>query len=95
MCCCCALQFDDKLEGLEESLTNAVEQVDHAEPISAHPDKLKEQLGEGQTILEDLEQRLAALQAVKNTADELLVNSGMEDDAATGKRRGWKFIEVH
>ena len=62
-----------------------MEQVEKAEPISAHPDKLKEQLGEGQAILEDLDQRLAALQAVKNTADELLVHSGMEDDAAQGK----------
>ena len=59
--------------------------MDNAEPVSAHPDKLREQLGEGQTILEDLEQRLAALQAVKNTADELLVHSGMEDDAAAGE----------
>ena len=80
------MQFDDKLEGLEESLSSAVEQVEKAEPISAHPDNLKDQLAEGQTILEDLEQRLAALQAVKNTADELLVNSCMEDTAANG---GW------
>ena len=53
--------------------------------MSAHPDKLKDQIAEGQAILEDLEHRLTALQHVKDTADELLANSGMEDEAAQGE----------
>ena len=59
--------------------------MEKAEPVSAHPDKLKDQIAEGQAILEDLDKRLNALQHVKDTADELLANSGMEDEAAQGK----------
>ena len=43
---CLLLQFSDKLENMLDNLTVTAEQVKHAEPISAHPDKLKEQLEE-------------------------------------------------
>ena len=40
------LQFTDKLEDMLDNLTVTAEQVKHAEPISAHPDKLREQIEE-------------------------------------------------
>ena len=78
------LQFSDKLEGLEETLVSAVEQVDNAEPISAHPDKLRDQIADNKAILEDTELRLAALQSVTEAADDILKQKGMDDDAAKG-----------
>lgn len=40
------LQFSDQLEDMLDNLTLTAEQVKHAEPISAHPDKLREQIDE-------------------------------------------------
>lgn len=45
-CPCCVLQFSDQLEDMLDNLTLTAEQVKHAEPISAHPDKLREQIEE-------------------------------------------------
>lgn len=79
------LQFSDKLEGMIETLTTTAEQVDKAEPISAHPDKLKDQILDNQAIVEDLDKRLTALEAVASTAEELLSQAGMDDEAAKGE----------
>ena len=73
-----------------ETLATTAEQVDMAEPISAHPDKLKDQLADNKAIMEDLDKRLAALQAVKDTADELLNQTGMDDENARGTN--WTFV---
>ena len=43
---CMPFQFSDKLEDMVENLTATSEQVANAEPISAHPDKLREQIAE-------------------------------------------------
>ncbi len=67
-----------------ENLTNTAEQVDNAEPISAHPDKLKDQLSDNKALIEDLDKKLAALDAVRATADELMGQAGMDDEAARG-----------
>ena len=61
------------------------EQVENPEPISAHPDKLKDQLADNAALIEDLDKRLAALDAVRATADELAAQSGMDDKATRGK----------
>lgn len=39
-------QFTDKLEDMLDCLATTAEQIQHVEPISAHPDKLKEQISE-------------------------------------------------
>lgn len=77
-------QFSDKLEGLEETLVTAVELVDNAEPISAHPDKLRDQITENRAVMEDMEMRLTALQSVTEAADDILKQKGMDDEAAKG-----------
>lgn len=40
------LQFTDKLEDILDTLTSTHEMVENAEPISAHPDRIKDQLAE-------------------------------------------------
>ena len=79
------IQFSDKLEGMLETLTTTAEQVEKAEPISAHPDKLRDQISDNVGIIEDLDKRLTALESVASTAEDLLNQSGMDDEASKGK----------
>ncbi|KAK7099742.1 hypothetical protein V1264_022800 [Littorina saxatilis] len=75
-------EFSDKLEVMLDSLTDTAEQVRNAEPISAHPDKLKDQIDDNKGVEEDLEMRQAALDSVKMAAEELLKQAGTEQDEA-------------
>ena len=78
-------QVTDQVDNMMENLVTTAEQVENAEPISAHPDKLKDQLADNAALIEDLDKRLAALDAVRATADELAAQSGMDDEATRGK----------
>ena len=55
-----------------DSFPNPRSQVQKAEPISAHPDKLREQIEENRLMLEDLEKRKDAVEHVKAAAEELI-----------------------
>ena len=68
-----------------ENLAATAEQVENAEPISAHPDKLKDQMSDNAALIEDLDKRLAALDAVRATADELAGQTEMDDEATRGR----------
>ncbi|XP_059350790.1 microtubule-actin cross-linking factor 1, isoforms 1/2/3/4/5-like isoform X2 [Daphnia carinata] len=68
-------QFSDKLDGMLAALATAFEQVKSAEPVSAHPDKIQEQMQENQSVVEDLEKRESAFEAVKRAADEVIVKN--------------------
>ena len=37
-------QFTEKVEDIEDTLTNTVKHIEEAEPISAHPNKLRDQI---------------------------------------------------
>ena len=76
------VQFTDKLEDMLENLTSTAENLQNAEPISAHPDKIREQLEENKTIDEDMQLRSKALESVKEAADELLRQAGDSSDPA-------------
>lgn len=65
-------EFSDKLENLTNNLNTNVESCDYAEPISAHPDKLRLQLEESKLLLNDLEKRKQALEDLK---EDLTQNS--------------------
>lgn len=80
-------QFSDKLENMLETLATTAEQVENAEPVSAHPDKLREQMEDNEAIMEDVAKRQAALEAVKATAEELLQQAGLDDENAKGRSR--------
>lgn len=60
-----AADFPDKLDTLTSSLNANVEIYEYAEPISAHPDKLKSQLDESRQLMKDLEKRKKALEDLK------------------------------
>ena len=51
-----------------------------AEPISAHPDKLREQIEENSIMLEDLEKRKDAVEHVKAAAEELIAKGRCTKD---------------
>ncbi|KFM60284.1 Dystonin, partial [Stegodyphus mimosarum] len=75
-------QFSDKLDGMLNSLSSTADQLQNAEPVSAHPEKIEEQLNENQAVLQDLDKRSNALEAVKRAADDVLVKAGGAKDPA-------------
>ncbi|XP_046365478.2 microtubule-actin cross-linking factor 1-like isoform X10 [Haliotis rufescens] len=75
-------EFTDQLEDMLETMTTTNEQVQNAEPISAFPDKLRDQIAENKDIIGDIDMREKALEKVKVTAEELLKQAGdTQDDA--------------
>lgn len=60
-----AADFPDKLDTLTSSLNANVESYEYAEPISAHPDKLRLQLEESRQLMRDLEKRKKSLEDLK------------------------------
>lgn len=75
-------QFSDKLDGMLNSLSSTADQLQNAEPVSAHPEKIEEQLNENQAVLQDLDKRSNALEAVKRAADDVIVKAGGARDPA-------------
>ncbi|KAF8783432.1 Dystonin like protein [Argiope bruennichi] len=75
-------QFSDKLDGMLNSLSNTADQLQNAEPVSAHPEKIEDQLSENQAVLQDLDKRSNALEAVKRAADDVIVKAGDARDPA-------------
>ena len=59
--------------------------MESAEPVAAHPDKLREQMSDNAALLEELGMRMQALETVRKTADELLHQQALDDDAAKGE----------
>ena len=71
-----------------EHLTSTAESLRNSEPISAHPDKLREQLEENKAVDEDVQLRSQAMADVREAADELLKQAGPEagsDPAVRGE----------
>lgn len=65
-------QFSDKLDNMLAALANAFEQLKSVDPVCAHPDKIQ-QMQENKSVVEDLEKRESAFEAVKRAADEVIV----------------------
>jgi DNA repair exonuclease SbcCD ATPase subunit len=75
-------QFSDKLEGMLRALQNTAEQVSGAEPISAHPPKIRDQQDENDAVVEDLHKRADAFQAVKRAANDVINKAPNSSDPA-------------
>ncbi|XP_025411352.1 dystonin isoform X7 [Sipha flava] len=75
-------QFSDKLEGMLRALQNTAEQVSGAEPISAHPPKIRDQQDENDAVVEDLHKRGDAFQAVKRAANDVINKAPNSSDPA-------------
>ena len=80
-------QFADKLDGMLSALKDTADQVDRAEPISAHPDRIHDQMAENNAIIDDLDKREVAFEAVKRAANDVISKAGDGDPAVKGARR--------
>lgn len=75
-------QFSDKLEGMLRALANTADQVKAADPVSAHPPKIRDQIDENASLMEDLDKRESAFEAVKRAADDVISKAGNQFDPA-------------
>ena len=75
-------QFSDKLDGLLNALNNTADQLRNCEPVSAHVEKIKEQIVDNNNILDDLDKREGAFNAVKASAKEVISKAGKSDEPA-------------
>lgn len=79
-------QFSDKLEGMLRALGSTADQVNSAEPVSAHPPRIRDQMDENAALVEDLDKREEAFAAVKRAADDVISKAGNRADAAVKGR---------
>merc|ERR1719209_1115072 len=75
-------QFTDKLDGMLNSLEDTKDQLARAEPISAHPEKIKEQIDDNNAILDDLGKKEVAYEAVKRAAEDVIQKAPNKQDPA-------------
>ncbi|XP_076173651.1 dystonin-like protein short stop isoform X27 [Ptiloglossa arizonensis] len=75
-------QFSDKLEGMLRALSSTADQVHGAEPISAHPGRLRDQMDENSALVDELAQRSEAYAAVRRAADDVISKAGNRADPA-------------
>lgn len=68
------------------ALTSTADQLHNAEPISAHPERIQEQINDNKAVLQDLDKRTITLEAVKKAADDVIVKaSSIDEPAVRGK----------
>ena len=75
-------QFTDKLDGMLHALEDTARKVNNAEPIAAHPEKIKEQMDDNNDIIDDLEKKEAAYEAVKKAANDIVAKAPNKNDPA-------------
>ena len=75
-------QFADKLDGMLNALNNTADQLKNAEPIAAHPDRIQEQIRDNNAIINDLDQRAGAVEAIKSAAKDVISKAGKGDELA-------------
>merc|ERR1719295_987932 len=75
-------QFTDKLDGMLNSLEDTKDQLAKAEPISAHPEKIKEQIDDNNAIIDDLGKKEVAYEAVKKAAEDIIQKAPNKQDPA-------------
>ncbi|KXJ80617.1 hypothetical protein RP20_CCG024239 [Aedes albopictus] len=75
-------QFSDKLEGMLRALQNTAEQANQADPISAHPPKIRDQIEENAALVEDIDKRGEAFAAVKRAATDVISKATNQSDPA-------------
>ncbi|XP_037048313.1 microtubule-actin cross-linking factor 1 isoform X27 [Bradysia coprophila] len=75
-------QFSDKLEGMLRALANTADQVNQADPISVHPPKIRDQIEDNNALIDDLDKRSEAFNAVKRAASDVIAKAGNTSDPA-------------
>ncbi|KAH9415294.1 hypothetical protein DERP_006388 [Dermatophagoides pteronyssinus] len=74
-------QFTDKLDGLLRTLMDLLEQLKNADPISAHPERIQEQIYDNDSIIDELNRRKMAYETISNVANDLINKAGRGDDS--------------
>ncbi|XP_024083990.1 dystonin isoform X23 [Cimex lectularius] len=80
-------EFSDKLEGMLRALSNAAEEMNSAEPVSAHPPKIRQQLKENEALIDEVAKREEAFEAVKKAASDVIAKSPSSDPAVKDIKR--------
>lgn len=75
-------QFADKLDAMLNALSNTADQLRNAEPIAAHPERIREQINDNNAIINDLEKRASAMEALKQVAKDVISKAGKSDEPA-------------
>ncbi|XP_058067025.1 microtubule-actin cross-linking factor 1 isoform X1 [Anopheles bellator] len=75
-------QFSDKLEGMLRALQNTVDQANQADPISAHPPKIHDQIDENVALVQDIDKRGEAFAAVQRAASDVIAKATNQSDPA-------------
>ncbi|XP_035790481.1 dystonin-like isoform X15 [Anopheles albimanus] len=75
-------QFSDKLEGMLRALQNTAEQANQADPISAHPPKIHDQIDENLALVQDIDKRSEAFAAVQRAASDVIAKATNQSDPA-------------
>ncbi|XP_050743306.1 dystonin isoform X18 [Drosophila biarmipes] len=75
-------QFSDKLEGMLRALANTVDQVNQLDPLSALPQKIREQIEDNDALMDDLDKRQDAFSAVQRAANDVIAKAGNKSDPA-------------
>ncbi|KAG7301054.1 hypothetical protein JYU34_015429 [Plutella xylostella] len=86
-------QFSDKLEGMLRALGGAADQLATAEPVSAHPPKIQDQIEENNALVDDLEKRTDAYNAVQRAASDVISKANKSDPAVRDIRN--KLDKLH
>ncbi|CAG9131638.1 unnamed protein product [Plutella xylostella] len=86
-------QFSDKLEGMLRALGGAADQLAAAEPASAHPPKIQDQIEENNALVDDLEKRTDAYNAVQRAASDVISKANKSDPAVRDIRN--KLDKLH
>ncbi|XP_050668124.1 dystonin isoform X26 [Leptidea sinapis] len=73
--------FAERLEGMVRALAGAHDQLQHAEPVSAHPHKIQDQIEENNALIEDLDKRAEAYRAVQRAASDVMSKASATDPA--------------
>ncbi|XP_047520522.1 dystonin isoform X33 [Pieris napi] len=73
--------FAERLEGMVRALSGAADQLQRAEPVSAHPHKIQDQIEENNALIEDLEKREEAYKAVQRAASDVMSKASATDPA--------------
>ncbi|XP_052759149.1 dystonin isoform X17 [Galleria mellonella] len=86
-------QFSDKLEGMLRALAGTADLLQRAEPVSAHPPKIQDQIEENNALAEDLEKRQEAYDAVQRAASDVISKANKSDPAVRDIRN--KLDKLH
>ncbi|XP_064074946.1 uncharacterized protein LOC113401796 isoform X21 [Vanessa tameamea] len=73
--------FAERLEGMVRALAGAADQLQRAEPVSAHPHKIQDQIEENNALIEDLDKRQEAYRAVQRAASDVMAKANKSDPA--------------